>query len=128
MGTLGQLPIVVLSVIFGLHQGGRLLGLRLTWADAWLDDLICLPLILALVLAVHRTWRVGNDRYVLPVVQVAAAWLLVALVFELVLPMVDAAFTSDSLDVVAYGAGAFFFQTSLNRPTDSARPVRGVSR
>jgi hypothetical protein len=127
MGIRGRLPIVVLSVLFGLHQGGQLLGLRLTWADAWLDDLLCLPLILVLVLAVHRIWRVGNDRYVLPVAQVVAAWLLVSLVFELALPLIDAAFTSDPLDVAAYGAGAFFFQTALNRPIDGARPVRGVS-
>ncbi len=127
MGTLSRLPIVVLAAVFGLHQGGRLLGLRLTWADAWLDDLLCLPLILALVLAVHRTWRVGHDRYVLPVVQIVVVWIMVTLVFELALPRVDAAFTSDPLDVAAYGVGAVFFQIFLNRPIGAARLVRGVS-
>ncbi len=102
--------------LFGLHQAALALGVRLFWADAWLDDLLCLPLILSVVLAVHRGLRVRDDRFVLPGIHVTAAWLLITIAFELGLPVVDVAYTADPLDAVAYGAGALFFLVAINRP------------
>ncbi|MBU1073259.1 hypothetical protein KKG45_08425, partial [bacterium] len=100
------------------HQVAQGTGRSWPWADAWLDDLLCLPLVLSLALALHRRLRVRDARYVLPAAQVAAAWLFVCVVFEVALPALDAGFTADPLDAAAYAAGALLFQLSLNRGAD----------
>lgn len=103
------------------HQIVARVGLSPAWTDAWLDDLLCLPLVLGLVLFVRRARGLDGG---LPFVHVATGWAVFAILFELLLPRLDAAFTADPLDAAAYAVGAMLFQVSLNRP-DPARTGDG---
>ncbi len=116
MGVLPWRVVGPLVATFGLHQALQRLGLAPPWAVAWLDDLLCLPLVLALALALHRRLRLGDDAFVLPVAQVAVAWVFITLVFEVALPVLDAAYVADPRDGLAYAAGAVLFQVGINRP------------
>ncbi len=103
------------AFLFILHQIAQRTGWSLAWADSWLDDLLCLPLSLAIVLLVHRL-RGRGDRFVLPVFQVVGAWLFFVLVFEIVLPRLAVVYTGDPWDGAAYAAGGLLFQVLINRP------------
>lgn len=78
-------------------------------------DLVCLPLVLGLILALQRI-RSGDRALVLPRRHGGAVLLLFAAWFELLLPRLDAGSTGDLLDVAAYTAGWVFFETVANRP------------
>ncbi len=114
--------IALLVAAFVLHQALQRLDWSPAWAAAWLDDLLCLPLVLALALAAHRRLRVRDTAYVLPLDQVALAWIFFTLVFEGILPRLNADHTADPRDGLAYAAGAVFFQLRLNRPGEG-RPA-----
>lgn len=88
------------------------------WAPAWLsgygDDLLCLPLVLSLVLAVQRRVR-GNPGWVLPISHGLVALIGYGIYFEGVLPRISSQAVADPLDLVMYLAGYLVFQCCLNR-------------
>ena len=79
-----------------------------------LSDLVCLPLMLSLALALHQ--RLVGQGATLPGAWVLAAWLSVSVWFEGLLPLWAAAAVADPLDVLAYGLGALGFHHWLNKP------------
>ena len=89
-----------------------------TWplVHAYLDDLLALPVILTLVVAVQRQWVYRNPRYILSKFQVIFAVVYVAVLFEGLLPALSASYTRDAWDVVAYAVGAGIFYRFINRP------------
>ena len=92
------------------------------WASSYADDLLCLPLVLGLVLAAHRTagrpatWR-------LPAWHGLTVTALYALGFEVLLPRWRSGATPDRLDVAAYLAGFLVFHFLING-SDDAVPAR----
>ena len=90
-------------------------GVAIPVVHAWLDDVLMLPVALGAALWLHRrTGRSGT--WTLPV---AHAWVAVAVltvVFEIVLPQIDARATADPWDVLAYTVGAVLFLVIVNRP------------
>ena len=101
-----------LLLLFLAHQAAAAVGVAPVWADAWLDDLLFLPLVLALI-------RLLRGRAV-PAPQIAGAVVYAALVFELLLPRLSSRFTADPLDVAAYAFGALVFRLLIDRPGPSA--------
>jgi hypothetical protein len=102
------LPLVVATLLFLAHQTAAALGASPFWADAWLDDLLFLPLVLGLV-------RLLRGRPV-PLVQVAGAVVYAGSVFEGLLPRFSGRITGDPLDVAAYAAGAVLFVLLIESP------------
>ena len=84
------------------------------WLTSYLNDVLCLPVMLSLALAGHQL--VYGRRATLPGSWVLAAWAGVALWFEAVLPRWSAQAVADPWDVLAYAAGALAFQRWLNKP------------
>ncbi|MEJ7665926.1 MAG: hypothetical protein WKG07_43620 [Hymenobacter sp.] len=84
------------------------------WLTSYLADVLFLPLLLSVALALHRAW-LGSSA-TLPVVWVLAAYVGVAVWFEGILPLYSARAVADPLDVLAYGVGAWVFLRWLNRP------------
>lgn len=92
------------------------------WAAAWGGDALCLPLLLSLALLVHRlagrmpAWR-------LPATHGLAAVALFAVLFEVLLPAVNARATADPADVAAYLGGWIYFQAVINVPAAAVSAV-----
>jgi len=84
------------------------------WVRNFGDDLLCLPLVLSLVLVVHRLVR-RSRVYTLPVFHGLAALVLFSVYFELVLPGTEHPAVGDPLDPLFYLAGFLVFQLGLNR-------------
>jgi hypothetical protein len=109
-------PLVVGAAL--AYGSGQLARRWLHWPlppllAAYLSDLLCLPLMLSVALAMHRLLicRTGT----LPRSWVVAAWLAVSVWFEGLLPLWSVQATADPLDVVAYALGGLIFQRWLNR-------------
>ncbi|WP_460619405.1 magnesium citrate secondary transporter [Hymenobacter ruber] len=83
---------------------------------SYLADVLALPVMLTLALAVQR--RLGNHsrHFILPDTWLLASWLFVSVWFEGILPSYSRQAVADPLDVVAYALGTLAFRQWLNRP------------
>lgn len=73
-----------------------------------LADLLCMPLVLATAVSlIRRLPQKGNT--LLDAEMIFAAFLYMAIIFEIVLPSLSVRFTADPLDVIMLAAGAVFF-------------------
>ena len=81
---------------------------------SYLDDLLSLPLILTLILFAHRSIRISSDAFTLPRSHIVLSLVLIAGVFELLLPQIAPRFTADIYDVIAYSGGAAIFDLLIN--------------
>lgn len=91
------------------------------WVDAYLTDVLCLPLILSLSLILLR-WIFQRAEMLLTVPMIVFAWVVTSVLFEVVLPLKSDVYVADTMDVVAYGIGAlifFFLQKKI--PTNSEK-------
>ncbi|MBC5994168.1 hypothetical protein [Pontibacter cellulosilyticus] len=115
-------PVFLLSVVlFCLNQGLEQLQLYIWPLHTHLDDLLCLPVVLTLILAAERVYF-RNPYFVLPRTYTISTALLFSLVFELLLPVLHAKYTSDIWDVAAYGVGAAIFEFWINEPAAQVKP------
>ncbi|WP_460894267.1 magnesium citrate secondary transporter [Rufibacter soli] len=104
-------------VLAAMYLGHRLWAWlsfpRAFWVRHYLDDLLCLPLILTVSLFFMRALfgpAVRFTKY-----QVAFAVAFVALAFEIFFPLFLPRYTSDFWDVVLYAIGGYIFYRFLNR-------------
>lgn len=87
-----------------------------TFINSHLADLLDLPLQLTLVLWVMRRFYFRQPSFVLPFTWIVASWVVIAVWFELLMPLFNPRMTADPLDVVAYSLGGFVFWRWMNRP------------
>lgn len=95
-------------------------GIGGVFTAGYLNDVLCLPLFLPLILFVQRVVRLRNhDGYPLAW-EVLQHWLVFSVVFEVVIPRFPQYYrsTADPLDVVAYFAGglvSWLYWTVISR-------------
>ena len=106
--NLGLLAILVSGFI--LIRLGETLGIAPGWARGYVDDFLCLPLVLSLALMAHRL----GGRSVLPFSHGLLALGAFTIFFEVVLPRSGCGAVADPLDVLMYLAGFLVFQFCLN--------------
>lgn len=81
--------------------------------DGWLNDLLCLPILLELV-QISMQFIVAKN-YVLSKFQLIVSILYCSLLFEYFLPNQSTAFYSDPIDVICYIFGGLSWYFILNR-------------
>lgn len=118
-------PLVVGAAL--AYGSGQLMRRWMHWPlppllAAYMSDLLCLPLMLSVALALHRVLICRTST--LPSSWVVAAWLAVSVWFEGLLPLWSAQATADPLDVLAYALGGLAFHRWLNKPP-AARALGG---
>lgn len=106
-------------LLFTLHQLLQWhFKILLPWPDAYLDNLVVMPIVLTLWLA-ERRWlfKKGND-YRLSVAEITVATLYILLVTELLFPLLSDRFTADAWDVLYTVVGSIlFYLTERNSST-----------
>ncbi len=110
----GLLPVLV--VLFAMIRLAEAQGSAPGWVRSYGDDLLCLPLVLSVVLTVHRL-SLGSGRFTLPGFHGVLAVVLFGILFEGILLLVGARAVADPLNILMYLAGFLVFQTGLNQPT-----------
>jgi hypothetical protein len=100
--------------LFLLHQLLQKAGIHHWLPDSYLDDLLCLPVVLTLALAFMRLVK-GRPNYQLSFYMVSFAVLQVVVVFEFLLPRWSDTYHGDAWDVPVYIAGAAIWWFTVNR-------------
>ncbi|TPE45579.1 magnesium citrate secondary transporter [Pontibacter mangrovi] len=119
MANLRQPLFIILALLALGNQLLELFGIIIWPLHAHLDDLLVLPLTLALALTAERLYF-QNPYFVLPWRYTLLALLLFSLVFEALLPLLHHRYTADALDVLAYAAGAVVFERWMNNSAAKA--------
>ena len=93
----------------------RVYHIHLPIVHAYLDDVLCMPVVLTVTLAAMQKLY-GKPDMCLSRNQVIGTVLYFALVLEITLPYyAPGIYTADSLDVLFYGIGAFAFYYIIQR-------------
>ena len=111
--------IILFSICFILFIANQILeklGIFIPILNSYLDDLLCFPIVLSIILFIHRRWRVKNNKYTLPFQHVLIAVILFILIFEIALPIVSDKYIADIKDVLVYLIGVTFFLIYMNVP------------
>jgi len=108
MKLLHQPLFILASTLFLFNQLAESQQIFLPYIHAYLDDLLCFPIVLTLILFFLRKIYQSPD-YQLSTYQIAFAVLYFVVVFEGLLPHFSEDYTADVWDVVAYTFGAVIF-------------------
>lgn len=100
------------TLLFLLHQLFIALDIHFAWLDAYLDPLLFVPVTLGLTEFLIRTFFRTNFTIHLYTTLFFTG--VFAFAFELVIPLKDARFTADVVDILFYFIGAFLFIRSSN--------------
>lgn len=106
------LACVFLFLLFHIIEGKVNLPEILS---AYLDDILCLPIMLSGVLLVQRRFIVHDDNFMLPVTHIIFSILYISVLFEIILPGFSGKYFCDPIDFFAYTAGATVFYFSINK-------------
>ncbi|MFT5847133.1 MAG: hypothetical protein ACJARX_000809 [Psychroserpens sp.] len=79
-----------------------------SWVVFYLNDLLCMPIVLSLCLAVVRLYKKSNNIYA-PITIVYGLTFFYTVYFEWILPQINGRYTGDLIDVVLYFIGATLF-------------------
>ncbi|MGD9548059.1 MAG: hypothetical protein AB7V45_11035 [Candidatus Krumholzibacteriia bacterium] len=119
-------PLVLVGLAGILLAGGHAaiaLGRGPAILVGYLDDLLCLPLVLPVLLVLQRCVH-RDPLWRLPPAHGLAAVALFAFYFELVLPHLQPGAAADALDGLMYAAGFAIFQLTANRASPHGDPHR----
>ncbi|MBA3899460.1 MAG: magnesium citrate secondary transporter [Bacteroidetes bacterium] len=103
------------SLLFTINQIlEKGFGIFIPFIHAYLDDLLCMPVVLTLTLFILR-WIIKSPDYTFSKKQVIFALLYFSFAFEVLLPLYSEKYTADVFDVLAYGIGAVIFYKYINK-------------
>ena len=99
------------SVLYLAHQ----LNLPLPkWIYFYINDFLCMPIVLSLCLAVSREIKKTETLYV-PLIVVIILTTYFTLHFEWLMPQISARYTGDIIDISLYYLGALLFYNFQKR-------------
>jgi hypothetical protein len=115
MGVLRNPVFLTAGILFTLNQYlEKVAGIFLPYVHEYLDDVLCMPVVLTLTLFIQRKITFRNEAYTFTAGHVMVAVVYFSLMFEGILPAYSPKYTRDWLDIVAYAAGAAVFYRYIN--------------
>jgi hypothetical protein len=115
MKVLTSPVFIICALLFVVHQILQK-GLDITFPlfDRYLDNLLAMPIILSLLLVERQYLFKRGKSYRLPALDVVIATVFIALVSEIIFPLLSREFTTDWWDIVFLGLGSLIFYATIN--------------
>ena len=112
-------PLFIICVIlFLLHQLIQyVFKIKIAFADAYLDNLVAMPIILTLLHAERRYIFKRGVSYRLTTLEIILATIYIAVMSEVLFPLLSPRFTFDWFDFVFFFAGAALFLVTETKKT-----------
>ncbi len=106
-------PLFIIAVVLaGANQLAERLGIHIPVIHSYLDDILCLPIVLTVGLAAYR---IIIPNYTLSRWHIWSLVVMLTVIFEVYLPTTSNLYTADFLDPVAYSIGALLFSRFINK-------------
>jgi len=100
--------LIILGIAFAIYIANRFETPLPNWIFFYVNDFLCMPIVLSLCLAILRIFKKTERLYVQLIIIILLTTFF-ALYFEAFLPKTNARYTSDLIDVGLYFLGAFLF-------------------
>lgn len=100
---------ILLSLAFILNQWLESERVFIPFIHSYLDDLLCIPVILYPVLLIFRKYVYADKNYSFPFSYILTTAVMLSLAFEVWAPSYSSVYISDKYDIPAYVAGGVFF-------------------
>ncbi len=116
-----QHPLFILAVVLFITNQvlERYFLFHLPYLHAYLDDLLCMLVLLPILLFLQRNLVFRDPTYTFHVAHIIIAIIACSLYFEVYLPYYyTPKYIADPLDVFAYSVGGFIFWKWMNRPSN----------
>ena len=115
MKVLTSPVFIICALLFVVHQVLQK-GLDITFPlfDRYLDNLLAMPIILSLLLVERQYLFKRGKAYRLSTLDVVVATVFIALISEIIFPLLSQDFTTDWWDIVFLGLGSLIFYTTIN--------------
>lgn len=84
-------------------------GIHVPIIHAYMDDLICIPVLLFPTLLIFRAFIYRSNSYIFPDFYIVLVWLVLCVCFELIFPAWSNKYVADEWDMGLYGVGAVIF-------------------
>lgn len=116
MKVLTSPVFIICALLFVVHQVLQK-GLDITFplVDRYLDNLLTMPIILSLLLVERQYLFKRGKAYRLSALDVAIATVFIALISEILFPLLSQKFTTDWWDVVFLALGSLIFYVTINQ-------------
>ena len=120
-------PLFLICVgLFLIHQALQwLVKINLPFADAYLDNLLVMPIVLTLWLAEKQVLIKKAIAYQLSLAEIVAATFYILLITECIFPMLSSRFTADGWDILFTALGSlvyYYFAWRHKTPTKTKQP------
>lgn len=106
--TLLQPVFVISCLLLFLHQVTQFY-VAIEWIDNYLDDLVCMPIFLTLLLFERRHVFRIDPNYIFSWFEISVITLVFGVFYEAILPHYNTSFTSDNWDYLCYALGSLIF-------------------
>lgn len=114
--TLKHPLVYVSTILFWIHQIIEKSGEVIPIFHAYLDDLLCMPIVLGLTTQIIQWIHPVRGLYFLDRNAIILTLLFYSILFEVILPFFNPSmFTADWLDIVMYSIGAILFYNLISR-------------
>jgi hypothetical protein len=100
----------VCSFLYVLHTVLRqFVAIENAFLNYYLNDLLCLPLVLGAAVFLQRNLVLRQPAYALTAWQIGLVVVYFSVMFEGVIPLFVSRYTADFRDVICYGLGGWLF-------------------
>jgi hypothetical protein len=100
-------------LLFLMNQALEQVGILIEPLYSYLDDILCLPISLTLILIAEQFYF-KDQFFVLPWQYTLISIITFSFLFEGILPVLSGRYTADALDIAAYTLGGFIFHFGIN--------------
>ncbi|MBK0403646.1 hypothetical protein I5M27_11665 [Adhaeribacter sp. BT258] len=87
----------------------KLIEIENAFLNNYLNDLLCLPLVLGTAVFLQRNLVLRQPDYALTGWQIGWVVIYFSVMFEAVIPLLVSRYTADFFDVICYAAGGWLF-------------------
>lgn len=98
--------LLILFLLF--HALESLIGTNIIFRS-YLDDILCIPIVLSIMLLIFRQFIKKNNNYSFPISFVIIAVVYLSIFFELILPVISSRYNRDLVDILVYSIGGIIF-------------------
>lgn len=100
---------ILCLAVFLIHQYvQRIAAVPISFADHYLDPLLCLPVLLP-ILRTERSFLLREPQYRFDLTHILVYFLLISLIGEFLFPALSDSFFYDPSDIPAYALGGTFY-------------------
>lgn len=124
MEVLRRPLFLICAGLFALHQALQwFFKIHLPFADAYLDNILAMPIVLTLWLAEKQLLFKKERTYELSLAEIVTATIYILLITEWLFPLLSSRFTADGWDILFTALGSLLYYFSARHTANQHKQI-----